>query len=67
MLMPPYCGQKPYDTNDVVFLRNPEQSARFAKYIYLYDTILSGDKFVYVFNKKDAEPLFALWRDHELK
>lgn len=67
MLMSPYCGSKQYDPTKMVFLKNPEQSSRFAKYAYLYDVILSGDRFTYVFDKKEVEPLFEKWRNHDLK
>lgn len=67
MLMNPYCGAKQYDPKDMVYLKNPEQSARFAKYIYLYDVILSADRFTYVFKKVDADPLLVRWRNFDLK
>ena len=67
MLMNPYCGTKQYEPKDKVYLKNPEQSARFAKYIYLYDVILSGDRFAFVFKKDEAEPLLTKWRNFDLK
>ena len=65
--MKPYCGQKEYDPKDMIALKNPEQSARIAQYAYLYDTLLSGKKLVFLFNRKEIEPYLEKWRNFELE
>lgn len=67
MLMEPYCGRKHYDPRDMIFIKNPDQAGKLAKYTYLYDTFVSGVKLVYAFNRKEAEPYMEKWRNYELE
>jgi hypothetical protein len=63
----PFMSGEEYDPDKMIYLRNHEQSARFAKYIKMRDVILSAGKFTYVFDREEAEPLMIKWRNYELE
>jgi len=66
MNIKPFMDGEEYDPAKMIYLRNPEQSAKFAKYIKLRDVILSAGKFTYVYDRIEAEPLMQRWRNFEL-
>jgi hypothetical protein len=66
MKIKPFMSGEEYDPDKMIYLKNPEQSARFAKYIQLRDVILSAGRFTYVFDREEADPLMQRWRNFEL-
>lgn len=67
MNIKPFMDGEEYDPAKMIYLRNPEQSAKFAKYIKLYDVILSAGKFTFVFDRELARPYMEKWRNFELE
>jgi len=67
MNIKPFMDGEEYDPAKMIYLRNPEQSAKFAKHIKLYDVILSAGKFTFVFDRDCASPLMEKWRNFELE
>lgn len=66
-LIKPSVGGEDYDPSQMVYFGNPKQSFVFAKYIKLYDVLVSSEGFTYVFKRDDARPLLEKWRNYDLK
>ncbi|MEG1562301.1 MAG: hypothetical protein RR365_00990 [Bacteroides sp.] len=57
-----------YQPANCCFILNPRQTALYVKNgLTLLDVLVSHeDKLVYVFDKKDSEPLYQKWKNYEL-
>ena len=60
---------KEYNDFDVVFIGNPVQAYAYLNHrAVLYDVVLGSDKkLFFVFTKADTQPLYELWKKHELE
>lgn len=73
MRVKPQFGNREYDSTKMVYIKNPDQGVKYALHgAYVYDLIPYRDsenvcRFIYVFDKAEAAPLFEKWRNYELK
>ena len=64
MLQKSHLTGRPYNEDDVIFFRNPVQSAYyFLNGATLVDLIVTEElKFIFIFNKRDHERLKLNWK-----
>ena len=56
-----------YRGEEMVFISNPLQTARYLKNnALLYDVLQNQDKLIFVFRKSETSELFDKWCKHEL-
>lgn len=62
-------GGRTYDDFDMAFIGNPVQTYLYMKHgAYLFDVLWGRDqKLTFVFSKKETQPLYELWKRHELE
>lgn len=63
---------KSYYLKDVARIEDPKQQKLYIKHdvypIDMYTTTDNGiDKLIMLFSRRDSQPLYILWKNHELK
>lgn len=56
-----------YEQEEMVFITNPVQIAKYLKCkCTLYDLLEYDDKLIGVFSRQETQPYYEKWRAHEL-
>ena len=57
-----------YEPDEMVYLVNPVQIARYIKQkATVYDVLESGGRLVVAFSKRETQPLYEQWQKREAK
>lgn len=56
-----------YEQEDMIYISNPVQIAKYLKYkCTLYDLLEANDKLIGAFSREETQELYKKWRDHQL-